>query len=114
MASSRNARSGASAPRETYTLHLVLRDGFHGHRVVVTMNGRKIYQGAKITTDAATGRADAREVTSKSRVARLVVSARPGNRDAAFDVDVAARPHVAISLVGEGTVAFETSALPFR
>jgi hypothetical protein len=38
----------------------------------------------------------------------------PGNPAATFDVDVVERPYVAISLIGEGTVAFETSAAPFR
>jgi len=77
------------------------------------MNDRKIYDAADVTTDAGTARADAREVVSRSRAARLVVSVTPGNRDAAFDVDVAARPYVAISLIGAGTVSFETSAVPF-
>lgn len=78
------------------------------------MNRRKVYQAASITTDAASARADAREVTCRSRTAHVVVSVTPGNLAAAFDVDIATRPHVAISLVGEGTVAFETSSVPFR
>ena len=95
-------------------MHLVLREGFQRHRVVITMNDRKIYQAADVTTDAAAARADAREVISRSRTAHLVVSVMPGNLAASFDVDVMAQPYVAISLVGEGTVAFETSAVPFR
>jgi hypothetical protein len=95
-------------------MHLVLREGFRRHRVVITMNDRKIYQAADVTTDAAAARADAREVITRSRTAHLVVSVTPGNLAAAFDVDVVARPYVAISLIGEGTVAFETSAAPFR
>jgi hypothetical protein len=95
-------------------LHLVLREGFNRHRVVITMNERKIYDADDVTTDAAAARADAREVASRSRAAHLVVSVTPGNRAAAFDVDVATRPYVAISLIGEGTVSFETSAVPFR
>ena len=95
-------------------MHLVLREGFQRHRVVITMNDRKIYQAADVTTDAAAARADAREVISRSRTAHLVVSVMPGILAASFDVDVMARPYVAISLVGEGTVAFDTSAVPFR
>ena len=95
-------------------MHLVLREGFQRHRVVITMNDRKIYQAADVTTDAAAARADAREVISRSRTAHLVVSVMPGHLAASFDVDVMARPYVAISLIGEGTVAFETSAVPFR
>jgi len=102
------------SPKETHTLHLVLREGFQRHRVVITMNDRKIYQAADVTTDAGAARADAREVNSRSRTAHLVVSVTPGNLAAAFDVDIVERPYVAISLIGEATVAFETSAAPFR
>jgi hypothetical protein len=42
------------------------------------------------------------------------VSVTPGNLAAAFDVDIVERPYVAISLIGEATLAFETSAVPFR
>jgi hypothetical protein len=38
----------------------------------------------------------------------------PGPVTAAFDLDVATHPYVGISFVGEGTLAFETSAVPFR
>jgi hypothetical protein len=77
------------------------------------MNDRKIYDAADVTTDAAAARADARKVVSRSRAAHLVVSVTPGHRAAAFDVDVATSPYVAISLIGECTVSFETSAVPF-
>jgi hypothetical protein len=93
-------------------LCLVLRDGFRKHRVVVTVNGRKVYQAAKVSTDPVTGRAAARQIALTSPTARLTFSARPGDLDAAFDVDLAERPHVAISLVGERTIAFETSTFP--
>jgi hypothetical protein len=114
MVRSKGLGRGAGPPKETYTLHLLLREGFHSHRVVITMNDRKIYQAADVTTDGASAQADARDVISRSRNAHLVVSVTPGNLAAAFDVDVVERPFVAISLIGEGTVAFETSATPFR
>ncbi len=114
MPSSTGAHSGDRAPKETHTLHLVLREGFQRHRVVITMNDRKIYHATAVTTDAAAARADAREVISRSRTAHFVVSVTPGNLAAAFDVDLVERPYVGISLVGEATVAFETSAAPFR
>ena len=95
-------------------LHLLLREGFQHHRVEINMNDRKIYQAADVTTDAVSARADARDVISRSRTAHLIVSVTPGNPAATFDVDVVERPYVAISLIGEGTVAFETSAAPFR
>jgi hypothetical protein len=114
MALSKGSRKAGRGPKETFTLHLVLRDGFQRHRVVITMNDRKIYQAADVTTDAAAARADARDVIARSRTAHLVVSVTPGNLAAAFDVDIVERPYVAISLIGEATVAFETSAAPFR
>jgi len=114
MVPSNGSSKGAGAPQETHTLHLVLREGFQRHRVVITMNDRKIYQAVDVTTDTVAARADERAVTSRSRNAHLVVSVTPGNLAAAFDVDLVARPYVAISLIGEGTVAFETSAIPFR
>ena len=114
MARSKEPGKAGRPPKETYTLHLVLREGFQRHRVVITMNDRKIYQAAEVTTDVEASRADARDVISRSRTAHLVVSVTPGNLAAAFDVDLVARPYVAISLIGEATVAFETSAAPFR
>jgi|SRR5215467_7578964 len=113
MALSKKAGGADRAPKETYTLHLVLREGFRRHRVVVTMNGRKIYRAADVTTDMQTAWADARDVISRSRTARLAVSVMPGNLAAAFDADLAARPYIAISLIGAATVAFEASAAPF-
>jgi hypothetical protein len=100
-------------PKERHMLHLVLREGFNRHRVLITMNDRRIYDAADVSTDAEVARADAREVVSRSRAAHLVVSVTPGNRAAAFDVDVAISPYVAISLIGESTISFETSAVPF-
>ena len=115
MALSKKGASKADrAPKETYTLHLVLREGFRRHRVLVTMNDRTIYRAANVTTDVAAARADAKDVVSRSRNAHLVVSVTPGNLAAAFDVDLAERPYVAISLIGEATVAFETSGTPFQ
>src|SRR4029453_19384551 len=114
MPPSTGSSRGDRAPKETHMLHLLLREGFQHHRVVINMNDRKIYQAADVTTDAVSARADARDVISRSRTAHLIVSVTPGNPAATFDVDVVERPYVAISLIGEGTVAFETSAAPFR
>jgi hypothetical protein len=114
MAASTHPRRPARGPEDKHTLHLVLREGFRQHRVVVVMNGRAIYKAGSVTTDVATARAAVREVVSRSRTAHLVVSVMPGNLAAAFDVDLGACPYVAISLVGAGTIASETSASPFR
>jgi len=78
------------------------------------MNDQTIYDADDVTTGGTAARADAWKVVSRSRAAHLIVSVTPGHQAAAFDVDVATRPYVAISLIGEGTVSFETSAVPFR
>jgi hypothetical protein len=114
MADSIEAIGPGGGPEGAFTLHLVLREGFRQHRVLVVMDGRAIYQAGSVTTDAITATADARDVTSTSRHAHLVVSVMPGNLAAAFDIDIAARPYLGISLVGANTIASETSALPFR
>ena len=95
-------------------LHLVLRDGFRGHGVVVTMNERVVYHAVSVTTNWATARADAVDIPSAVPAARLAITVTPGRLASAVDIDLATHPHVAISLVGAGTVAFETSAVPFR
>src|SRR2546421_3926367 len=104
---------GDRAPKEAYTMHVLLREGFRGHTVVITMNDRTIYDATGVTTDPETARAGAIAVRASVARARVAVSVRPGDLLAAFDVDVSAHPHVAISLIGDGTVAFETSSGPF-
>jgi hypothetical protein len=95
-------------------MHLVLRDGFRGHSVVITLNGRRVYEAAGVTTDPVTVRAGAIAVRVPVRTARVGVAVTPGNLGGAFDVDTIVYPHVAVSLVGDSTLAFETSRVPFR
>jgi hypothetical protein len=94
-------------------LHLVLRDGYRGHAVVVTVNDRIVYQASDVTTNPATGRAGAVDVAAAHPAARLTVAVSPDGLTSAIDVDLDTHPHVAISLVGSGTLAFETSSIPF-
>jgi len=94
-------------------MHVLLREGFRGQRVVITMNDRTVYDAIGVTTDPETSRAGAIAVRAPSAKARVAVAVKPGNLLAAFDVDVSVHPHVAISLIGDGTVAFETSSRPF-
>ena len=94
-------------------LHLVLRDGFRGHAVVVTMNDRIVYHATSVTTDGQTARAAAVDVPSMVPIGRLAVAVTPGSL-ASTVIDLAKHPHIAISLVGAGTLAFERSSVPFR
>ena len=113
MASATDFTDRGQPPRGPHTVHLMLREGFREHTVLITMDDRTVYQAVGLTTDPSTERAGAIAVPATDRTARLAVSVTPGDLTAAFDLDVLAHPYVAISLVGEGTVAFETSASPF-
>ena len=102
---------GDPRPPDTQrTLHIILRDGFRGHAVVIIVDGREVYRRAGVTTDATISRADAVELIVAPRLIHVAVSVTPGDYVASLDLDVSAHPHLAISLVGEGTVSFETSA----
>lgn len=101
-----NGTPTANGPRP---LRIVLREGFRGHTVVIAVDGLEVYRRVGVTTDRGRARADAFDVTAASAVARIAVSMTPGDIAAAMDFDVARHSHVAISLVGEGTVGFETS-----
>jgi hypothetical protein len=105
---------GDDRPPETHhALYITLRGGFRGHAVVITVDGREIYHRAGVSTDPTISRADVVEVVVTSRLIQLVVSATPGDYVASLDLDVSAHPHLAISLVGEGTVGIETSLRGF-
>jgi hypothetical protein len=97
------------APKREHALLVTLRDGFRGHAVVITVEGREVYRRAGVTTPRSGSRADMVELVTGSRVAHVAISATPGNYVASLDVDVSAHPHLAISLVGESTVSFEPS-----
>jgi hypothetical protein len=93
-----------------HALHITLLDGFRRHAVVIVVDGREVYRRDGVTTDPTTAHADAFQAAAASRVAHVAVFAIPGDYVASLDVDVARHPHLAISLIGEGTVSFETSA----
>ena len=95
-------------------MRLLLGEGFHDHTVVITMNDRGVYARSGVTTDPLTARAAAVAVRCTEPTARMSVSVTTGNLWGTFDVDISQHPHVAISLVGDGTVAFEPSTVPPR
>jgi len=97
-----------------HALHIALVDGFRRHAVVIVVDGREVYRRDGVTTDPTTTVADTFQAATASRVAHVAVFAIPGDYVASLDVDVARHPHLAISLVGESTVSFETSAHRFR
>jgi len=100
-------------PDTQRALHITLRDGFRGHTVVIVVDGHEVYHRAGVTTDPTMSRADAVKLVVAPRLVQVAVSVTPGDYIASLDLDVSAHPHLAISLVGEGTVSFETSAHRF-
>jgi hypothetical protein len=108
--------SGIGNPRSPdppYPLHITLRDGFRGHAVVIVVGGREVYRRAGVTTNPTILRADAVELVAATNRVHVEVSVTPGNYVASLDLDVSAHSHLAISLVGEGTVSFEISCRGF-
>lgn len=104
---------GAPLSDTQRALHITLRDGFRGHSVVIVVDGREMCRRAGVVTDPTISRADAVELVVTRRLIQIVVSVTPGDYVASLDLDVSTHPHLAISLVGEGTVSFETSGHGF-
>jgi hypothetical protein len=104
---------GVPLPDTQHGLHITLRDGFRGHSVVIVVDGREMCHRAGVVTDPTISRAGAVELTVTRRLIQIVVTATPGNYVASLDLDVATHPHLAVSLVGEGTVSFEASVHGF-
>src|SRR5262245_4715680 len=95
------------------SLHIVLRHGFRGHSVAVTVDGREVYQRDSVSTDADAALADTLDLIVSAPMVRVALSATPGDYCGSIDLDVVAHPHLVISLVGEGTVSFEISTHDF-
>lgn len=109
MSTSEPGMGGAQTPSTPHALHITLLDGFRRHVVVILVDGHEVYRRDGVTTDPTIARADVFQVAAASRVAHVAVLVTPGDYFAYLDLDVARYPHLAISLVGQGTVSFETS-----
>ncbi len=92
------------------TLHITLREGFRGHSVVILVDGRPVYNRGGVTTDPAMSQADAVGLIVPGRRIDVTIAVTPGNYAGVVSVDVRTHSHLAISLVGEGTVGFQTFA----
>ena len=95
-----------------HSLRITLREGFRGHTVVIVVNGDEVFRRSGLSTGGAMARIEPVELVVEHRLVELLVSVTPGDYLASLDLDVTAYPHLAISLVGEGTVSFETSTQP--
>ena len=90
-------------------IHITLRDGFRGQTVVILVDGKAVYHRAALTTEASTSRADAVDLVVASRQIEVAVTVTPGEYSGSLCIDVGTHPHLAISLIGEGTIGFEIS-----
>jgi hypothetical protein len=104
----------ASPGRPMHPLHIALHDGFQGHTVVITVDGREVYNQSSVTTNLAISRADAFDVQVASNTVRIEVSVEPGGRKGSTEVDVTQYPFVAVSLERDGSIAFQPSTQLFR
>lgn len=97
-----------------HTLHIALHDGFQGHTVGITVNGREVYKKSSVTTDLTISRADGFDVQEASNKARIEVSVEPGGHKGSTEIDVTQYPFVAVSLERDGSISFKPSKTPFR
>jgi hypothetical protein len=93
-------------------LHIALHDGFTGHTVTVTVDGREVYRRAGVRTDLRISRADAFDTDAPGPAAKIEVRVDPGSLQAAIRLDLAATPYLAINLIN-GAIQFTPSATPF-
>jgi hypothetical protein len=100
--------------RPMYPLHIALHDGFQGHTVVITVDGREVYNKSSVTTNVAISRADAFDVQVASHTVRIEVSVEPGGRQGSTEVDVTQYPFLAVSLERDGSITFQPSTQRFR
>ncbi|MES2951702.1 MAG: hypothetical protein V4858_24505 [Pseudomonadota bacterium] len=92
------------------TLHIVLEDGFSGHGVKITVDGRQVYDGPSVTSDLRISRADAVDVEPATALAHVKVWVEPGSLQASTDVDSATAPYLGISLGPAGDITFRPYA----
>jgi hypothetical protein len=104
----------AGSWRYMHPLHIALHDGFQGHTVAITVDGREVYNRSSVTTNVAISRADAFDVQVASNKVRVEVSVEPGSRKESTEVDVTQYPFVAVSLERDGSISFQPSKQPFR
>jgi hypothetical protein len=97
-----------------HPLHIALHDGFKGNAVVITVDGRGVYNKSSVTTDLSLSRADAFDTQVASNTVRIEVSVEPGSHKASAEIDVTQHPFVAVTLERDGSISFQTSDEPFR
>src|SRR5262245_12051405 len=79
-----------------FRVHLVLRDGFRGHMVVIAVNGLEVLRRGGVTTATITSRPEIVEVTTASPTAQITIAATPGSFSGSLDLDMATHRHVVI------------------
>jgi hypothetical protein len=95
-------------------LHIALHDGFQGHSVTITVDGREVYKKSSVTTNMAISRADAFDVQVTSNRVRIEGSIEPGGHKGSVEVNPTEYPFIAISLEQDGSISFQPSKQVFR
>ena len=99
---------GVECGQRSRTLRIALGQGYRGQSVVVSLDGREVFSGTGLTTDPTTSRAALIETAIASRLTTVALRVEPGDLRASFDFDVSEHQLVAINLVGDATISFET------
>jgi hypothetical protein len=82
--------------------------------VVITVDGREVYNRSSVTTNLTISRADAFDIEVAEDHVRIEVSVEPGGRNGSREVDVTQYPFVAVSLERDGSISFQLSNQFFR
>ena len=97
-----------------HPLHIALHDGFQGHTVTITLDGKEVYKKSSVTTNIAISRADSFDVQVASNKVRIEVSIEPGGHKGSTELDATEYPFVAITSERDGSISFQRSKELFR
>jgi hypothetical protein len=87
---------------------IVLGTGFHGHTVVIAVDGRDVYRRSGVATSPVTLRADAFDAIAACSRVHIAVCVTPGNLGVTVECNLSTHRHVLIGLLGEATLSLET------
>lgn len=90
------------------TLHIALQDGFEGVRVLVSVNGRDVYEREDLWSDPRIGLADSFEVAQTEWPLVVAVRVPDAGLEGSITIETPATPFVGISIY-EGQIRFRVS-----
>lgn len=95
-------------------LHIALQDGFSNDTVIITVNGREIYNKAGVTTNLVISLADTVTVPIDSRAASVKIDVASKKLSREVALQVIDTPYLGVALSPEGGLAMTPSTEPFR